>query len=77
MPSLDEHPTVRRFHATAATRPERATVVEATWLRQLCRDAGADDVGFVAIQQPEVAEQRADILRFFRPRRRSSALFAA
>ena len=67
MPSLDEHPTVRRFHATAATRPERATVVEATWLRQLCRDAGADDVGFVAIQQPEVAEQRADILRFFPP----------
>ena len=67
MPSLDEHPTVRRFHAVAATRPERATVVEATWLRQLCRDAGADDVGFVAIQQPEIAEQRADILRFFPP----------
>jgi len=67
MPSLDEHPTVRRFHATAATRPERATAVEAPWLRQLCRDAGADDVGFAAIQQPEIAEQRADILHFFPP----------
>jgi Nitronate monooxygenase len=28
MPSLVEHPTIRRFHETAATRPERATVVE-------------------------------------------------
>jgi len=67
MPSLDEHPTVRRFHATAATRPERATIVDAAWLRQLCLDAGADDVGFVAIHRPEIAEQRADILRFFPP----------
>ena len=64
MPSLDEHPTVRRFHA-AATRPEPATVVDAAWLRQLCRDAGADDVGFVALERPELAEQRADIVRFF------------
>src|SRR5262249_31168242 len=36
MPSLDQHPTVRRFHA-AATRPEPVTVVDAAWLRQLCR----------------------------------------
>jgi Fe-S-cluster-containing hydrogenase component 2 len=67
MTSRAEHPTVRRFHETAATRPERATVVEAAWLRQLCRDAGADDVGFVPIHRPEVAEQRADILRYFPP----------
>ena len=63
--ALAEHPTVRHFHETVATRPERATVVEAAWLRQLCLEAGADDVGFVGIDRPEIAEQHADILRFF------------
>ena len=67
MPSLVEHPTVRRFHDTAATRPERATIVEAAWLRQLCLEAGADEAGFVEIHRPEIAEQHADILRFFPP----------
>jgi ferredoxin len=65
MPSLAEHPTVRHFYDTATTRPAPATVVEAAWLRKLCQDAGADDVGFVAIRRPEIDEQRADILRFF------------
>src|SRR5262249_57909771 len=31
----------------------------------LCRDAGADDVGFVEIHRSEITEQRADILHFF------------
>ena len=30
---------------------------------RLCLDAGADDVGFVAIGRPDLDDQRADILR--------------
>src|ERR671922_1534134 len=67
MVALAEHPTVRHFRETVATRPERATVVEAAWLRQLCLEAGADDVGVVGIDRPEIAEQHADILRYFPP----------
>jgi hypothetical protein len=38
-----------------------------TPVRQLCRDAGADDVGLVEISRPALDEQRADILRYFPP----------
>lgn len=31
-------------------------------LRKICLEAGADDVGFVSIDRPELADQRADIL---------------
>ena len=45
-------------------------VLDAETLRQLCLDAGADDVGFVAIERPELDDQRADILSVF-PRART------
>ncbi len=35
------------------------------WLRQLCLDCGADDVGLVEIDRPAISDQRADILRVF------------
>ncbi len=34
-------------------------------LKQQCLDAGADDVGFVAIDRPEISDQRDDILAVF------------
>ncbi len=34
-------------------------------LRQLCLDTGADDVGFVEINRPEMADQKQDILGAF------------
>jgi ferredoxin len=34
-------------------------------LRQLCLEAGTDDVGFVDLERPELADERDDILRFF------------
>ena len=64
MRPLAEHPTVKQFHAQAS--PVRgdgqATVLDAAWLRQLCLDAGADDVGFLELERAELADQRADIL---------------
>ncbi len=57
---IDDHPTVVRLR----TRPRKATTpgpVPIDWLRQACLDAGADDVGFVEITRPAIADQRADI----------------
>jgi ferredoxin len=62
-----EHPTVQRFY-TRTSSPAAAPAVrplDANWLRQLCRDQGADDVGVIAIDRPEIADQRADILAVF------------
>ncbi len=61
---LADHPTVR---AVRARRPGdvvpvgRRPPLDADTLRGLCLDAGADDVGFVEIDRPELADQRADI----------------
>ncbi len=63
MSKLDEHPTVvrhREVSPTVAPAP-----FDAQWLRRLCLDAGADDVGFVAIGRRELDDQRADILRLY------------
>ena len=40
-------------------------MLNAERLRRLCLEAGADDVGFVAIGRPELDDQREDILRLY------------
>ena len=70
MSSRSDHPTVKRFwekaKATPVVKPD-STILDAQWLRQLCLDAGADDVGFVDIDRPELGNERTDIVRFFQP----------
>ncbi len=63
MPGLNEHPSVIRHRAAA----HRATpeALDADRLRQLCLDAGADDAGFVAIDRPELDDQRDEILALY------------
>src|SRR5262245_26730783 len=67
MVALSEHPTVKWFRERAEAATEQATSpsLNAEWLRRLCLEAGADDVGFVEIDRPELADQRVDILSFF------------
>jgi len=67
MHQLAEHPTVKRFHERTTAGPETRvpSTLDAEWLRTLCLDAGADDVGFVEIDRPEIADQRDDILAVF------------
>ena len=63
---LDEHPTVKRIRQQETNIVEEDTpALDAVWLRQLVLDAGADDVGFVQINRPELDDQRDDILRAF------------
>ena len=64
MSLLSEHPTVKRFQEriNSATPELPLQKLAAEWLRRLCFDAGADDVGFVEIDRPELADQRAEII---------------
>lgn len=59
---LSEHPTVRALGAAPPVPPE---VLDAEWLRALCLQEGADDVGLVELDRPELAPQRAEILAAF------------
>jgi Fe-S-cluster-containing hydrogenase component 2 len=59
MPKLDQHPTVVR-HRQSPTKVA-SKLLDAERLRRLCLDAGADDVGFVSIERPELDDQRDDI----------------
>lgn len=50
MKKLDDHPTVRQHLAKQPpSGTSRETALDAAWLRNLCLEAGADDVGFVAV----------------------------
>ena len=71
-----DHPTVKRF-VEARTRggaPQPPAVLDADRLRELCLECGADDVGFVSLERPELDDQRADILGAF-PHARSVVVF--
>src|SRR5438105_2012729 len=63
---LEDHPTVRTIRLkTLNSVPPREESLDATWLRQMVLDAGADDVGFVEIGRPALDDQRDDILKVF------------
>jgi hypothetical protein len=64
---LADHPTVKAFHEKAAADfpPSRSPKVDADWVRQVCREAGAVDVGFVEIGRPALDDHRQDILKAF------------
>lgn len=62
---LAEHPTVKQVRSQQPKTQSQEGPLNAEWLRQLVLDAGADDVGFVEINRPELDDQREDILRAF------------
>jgi hypothetical protein len=69
MAPLSEHPTVKRFRERPESRNVQSgpATLDTHWLRQMCLEAGADDVGFVEIDRPELGDERADIVRFREP----------
>jgi epoxyqueuosine reductase QueG len=63
-------------HTSPSTAPPNAgqQVLDAAWLKQLCLNAGADDVGFVELERPSLAGERPHIEKAF-PRTRSLISF--
>jgi len=67
MKDLNDHPTVRRYHERKAATRRHTTALKlsALQLRTMCLEFGVDDVGFVEIARPSLADQKADILSVF------------
>ncbi|MDB6123681.1 MAG: 4Fe-4S ferredoxin iron-sulfur binding protein [Pedosphaera sp.] len=70
---FNDHPTVKAFLARSEV-PKVSKPLDASWLRKLCLEAGADDVGFVELERADLAEERPHIERAF-PRTRSLISF--
>src|SRR6478609_5847045 len=71
--AIQEHPTVAAHRQRPATE-RTSEPLDAAWLRQLCLDAGADDVGFLELERPALAGERPHIQRAF-PHTRSLISF--
>src|ERR1700748_2753767 len=67
MADIELHPTVRQFRErrTGADEWKSPQALRSDWLRQVCLDAGADDVGFVEIGRPELVSQLPEIRDVF------------
>ncbi|MDT7789892.1 MAG: hypothetical protein QOF58_8311 [Pseudonocardiales bacterium] len=59
-PKLAAHPSVRAVLAQRRTSPP--AVIDATWLRDLCLAAGADDVAAVSLDHADLAGEREHAL---------------
>src|ERR1051325_6477789 len=71
--SIKEHPTIVA-HRQKLALEKLSEPLDAEWLRQLCLNAGADDVGFVEIGRMALAEEKPHIQRAF-PHTRSLISF--
>jgi len=63
--ALDEHPTVKRLRARAEQAQIAPASIGAHELRELALAAGADDCGFVRIDDPALDDERPHVLRCF------------
>lgn len=59
-----EHPTIAA-HRSGSIPHHTREPLDAAWLRERCLDAGADDVGFVPMEHPGLADERPHIQRAF------------
>jgi len=65
MTELNDHPTVKRYYERRASMNSTASKLSARQLREMCLELGADDVAFVEIDRPSLADQKTDILKVF------------
>jgi ferredoxin len=72
---LEDHPTVKQYREKSeAAAPGIEDKLDTEWLKQQVLEAGADDVGLVEINRPELGDYRADILEIF-PRTKTLVSF--
>ena len=62
--AIKDHPTILAVDPRLRQVEQRAPL-DRDSLRELCLEAGADDVGFVSIDREEMAEERSDIRTAF------------
>ncbi len=76
MHMIASHPTVEKMSKLLEIDPQlkESAPLDAGSLRQLCLDCGADDVGFVSLDRPELAGERPHILEAL-PRTRTLISF--
>ncbi len=55
---LADHPTVRKVRSRKTEKPG---VIDSDWLRQVCLEAGADDVAFASVDNPDLASEREHV----------------
>ena len=68
MAKFDHHPTVRWWREQSTNNLSTSTAaLNSDSLRTLCLEAGADDVGFVEIHRPAIADQYEEIIHTFPP----------
>lgn len=67
MKELNDHPTVKRYHERkeSMTVNTKTSKLSARQLREMCLEFGVDDVGFVEVARPSMADQKTDILNVF------------
>jgi len=70
MTKFDDHPTVKLLRSQQKSQEQNpqnmiSSPLDRDWLRSFCLDLGADDVGFVSINQPEIDDQRTKLLQAF------------
>ena len=67
MQNLNEHPAVKRYYEKkgGSKGVNVASKLSHNDIRRMCFEFGADDIGFVEIERPELDDQRDDILKMF------------
>jgi Fe-S-cluster-containing hydrogenase component 2 len=58
-PRIANHPTVRTVRSRAPQ--QKPGTIDADWLRRICLEAGADDVAFARVDNPELASEREHV----------------
>ena len=61
---FDEHPTVVRYREKIekSVPSEVPEMLDSTWLKTMALKAGADDVGLVEMDRPEIEADRGNLL---------------
>ena len=60
-----DHPTVKSYYEKKKLENHSAPLkLEASWLKEIALDSGADDVGIVEIERTELDDQRDEILDY-------------
>jgi len=66
LPMVNTQPPISfRDQSASAASHKVGERIDQDWLRQLCLEAGADDVGFVEIDRPDLEKERPDIFKAF------------